>query len=137
MIRRDQAYWQRLRKDVPSSLAAGLAALAVLVATLSVIGTGVSGSHFQARASPLYWVLMLPMVWWVSGLATFAPRYVNSLKPALGLACAASAISAAVSMTTDAIFTIQTAACLVTMVAAGASLLVYRRSLVGREGPAR
>lgn len=137
MIRRDQAYWQRLRKDLPSNVAAGLAAIAVLAATLSVVGTGVSGSHFRARGNPLYWILMLPMMWWVSGLTTFAPRYVRSLKLALGLACAASVVSAIVSMPDGATFTVQTAACVVTIVAAGASLLVYRRSLVRREGPAR
>ena len=137
MIRRDRDYWQRLRKDVPSNVAGGLAAVAVLVATLCVVGTGVSGTHGQARGTLLYWLLILPMAWWISGLTTFSPLYVRSWKPVLALACVAGIACAVVSMRGGIGWTVQAFGGIATVVAAASSLLVYRHSLIAREGPAR
>ena len=91
MRRRDKAYWQRLRHDRPSNLAALLSAVVALAATVSVIDALVGGSKSEARGNPLYWLCMLPMVWWVSGLTTFAPCYVRCWGAAMLLACMASA----------------------------------------------
>jgi len=137
MTRRDNAYWQRLRRDRRSNAAVLLAALAALAATISVISISVGGTQYQARANPLYWLLMAPMLWWVVGLTTFAPRYVRLWTPALAVACLASVAAAAATMHEAGDWTAQTIACAVTLAAAAASFLVRRGSLVEREGPAR
>lgn len=137
MIRRDPEYWQRLRKDVRSNIAAGLAGVAVLSGTISVISIGVSGNQFEARANPLYWLLMIPMVWWVSGLSTFAALYVRSWKPVMAVACVSSAASLAVAMNRTEDWHIWAFSFVITVAAAAASLMVYRNSLVALSGPAR
>jgi len=137
MKRRDNPYWQRLRKDRRSNAAALLAALAALVGTLTVISLTVGGTQYQSRANPLYWLLMVPMLWWVTGLTSFEPRHVRLWKPALAIACIASAVAAFVAMRAAGTWTAQTVACAVTVLAAAASLFLHRGSLVQREGPAR
>lgn len=137
MRQRDDAYWQRLRKDRRSNAAAMLAALACLTATVSIISIAVGGTHYQSRANPLYWILMLPMVWWVSGLSRFEPRSVRLWRPALALASIASLVAAAVAMHAAGPWIGQTIACAVTLAAATTSLLSYRGSVVDREGPSR
>ena len=137
MVRRDFAYWQRLRRDVPSNVAAGLAAIAALAATVSVIDTLVGGSQFEARGNPLYWLCMLPMVWWVSGLTTFAPRYVRCWGLAMLLACAASGISLVIVVWRAEDWSMAAGAWILTLATATGSRVLYRRSLLAREGPAR
>ena len=137
MKRRDNPYWQRLRKDRRSNAAALLAALAALVGTLTVISLTVGGTPYESRANLLYWLLMVPMLWWVTGLTSFEPRHVRLWKPALAIACIASAVAAFVAMRAAGTWTAQTVACAVTVLAAAASLLLHRGSLVQREGPAR
>ena len=136
-MRRDNAYWQRLRKDRRSNAAVLLAALACLTATISLISITVGGTHYRSRTNPLYWTLMLPMVWWVIGLTGFEARYVRMWMPVLVLASGVSIVVASVSMYAVGSWTGQTIACAVTLAAAAASLLTYRGSLVEREGPAR
>lgn len=136
-MRRDNAYWQRLRKDRRSNAAVLLATLAALVSTISLISITIGGTHYQSRANPLYWLLMAPMVWWVVGLTGFEARHVRLWTPALALASGISIVAAAVTMRTAGGWTGQTIACVVTLVAAAASLWAYRGSLVQREGPAR
>ncbi|WP_420139366.1 hypothetical protein [Sphingomonas sp.] len=80
---------------------------------------------------------MAPMVWWVSGLSRFEARSVRLWRLALVIASIASVAAAAVAMHRAGTWTGQTIACAVTLVAAIASLLSYRGSLVDREGPAR
>jgi hypothetical protein len=137
MKRRDNGYWQRLRKDRRSNAAAIFAAITVLAATLTVISVTIEGGVAESRANPLYWLLMLPGVWWVTGLTSFEPRAVRLWKPALAVTCGTSTIAAIVAMRATGTWTAQTVACAVTLIAATASLLLYRGSLVEREGPAR
>ena len=137
MRRRDNDYWQRLRKDRRSNAAAIVAALAVLAATMIVISVTVDASVAESRANPLYWLLMLPGIWWGTGLMSFEPRAVRLWKPALAVACGASAIAAFVAMRAAGTWTGQTVACGVTVLAVAASLFLHRGSLVQREGPAR
>ncbi len=137
MRRRDNDYWQRLRKDRRSNAAAICGAIAALAATMTVISVTVDGGVAESRANPLYWLLMLPMAWWVTGLTSFEPRAVRAWKPALATACAVGLMAAALTMRAADNWTAQTVACAVTLIAATASLLLYRGSLVQREGPAR
>lgn len=137
MRRRDDAYWQRLRRDRRSNIAALLAILAALAATLSVVALAVPGSHADSRGSPLYWALMLPMAWWGSGLTTFAPRYVRVWKPVLALAVLAAGASLLLALRREAGWGIWAAAFGVTLAAAAGSLALLRGSLLAREGPAR
>lgn len=136
-MRRDPVYWQRLRKDVRSNVAAGLAALAALLATVSVMILAVPGTHYQARGSIAYWLLMLPLVWWVAGLATFAPAYVRSWKPVLLLAVLTAGGSLLYGISRGGGWGMQAISFIMVAAAAAGSLLTLRGSLVDREGPAR
>ena len=104
---------------------------------MNVISLMIGGTHDKSRANPLYWLLMMPMLWLVTGLTSFEARHVRLWKPALALACIASAIAAFVAMQAAGTWTGQTVACAVTPLAAAASLFLHRGSLVQREGPAR
>lgn len=135
-MRRDKDYWQRLRKDPRSNWAAGMAALAAIAASVMLIGLLVEGSQYQARTSPLYWILMLPAVWWSTGLARFEPRPVRWWKPALLLcvviagAVLALAIDSGDGMPEAIGFAL-------TLIGAVSSMVLLRNSLVAREGPAQ
>lgn len=63
VTRRDQAYWQRLRRDKPS----GFAALATVgscgVVLAEVIDLVFPGSQEMHRATLLYWAFLLPFGW--------------------------------------------------------------------------
>lgn len=137
MIRHDNAYWQRLRKDRRSGAACLLAALAALLATMSLISITVDGTHYEARANPLYWLLMVPMVWWLSGLMGYEPRYVRLWIPAMALASGVSICVAAFSIYATGGWTAETVVCGATLAAAVSSMVAYRGSLLQREGPAR
>jgi hypothetical protein len=137
MRRRDDTYWQRLRNDRRSNAAAIGAAIAALAATMTVISVTVQGGVTESRANPLYWLLMLPMVWWVNGLTSFEPRAVRLWKPALAIASGTSSIAALLAIRAAGTWTGQTVACTVTLIAAAASLILLRGSLVECEGPAR
>ena len=129
-------YWQRLRRDARSNVAAVLAGVAALAGTVSVVVVAVPGAHHAARASPFYWLLMLPLAWWGSGLATFGARYVRLWTPALALACLGSGASLAVAAWRGD-WGMHAAGFAITASAAAASLVARRGSLVAREGPAR
>jgi len=136
VVPRDQEYWQRLRKDPRSNWAAGLAAIATLAATVSLVALLVQGTHYQARGNPLYWALMLPAAWWVSGLTGFEAKYVRLWKPILLLAVViAGAVPFAGVGRSDWSFMV--GAFVVTLVTAATSLFLLRGSMVAVEGPAR
>jgi hypothetical protein len=137
MRRRDDDYWQRLRKDRRSNAAAILATIAAIAATMTVISVTIEGGVAESRANPLYWLLMVPMVWWVTGLTSFEPRAVRLWKPALGICCTVSVVIAIMAMRAAGTWTGQTVACAVTLIAAITSLILLRGSLVEHEGPAR
>lgn len=135
-MRRDQDYWQRLRKDRRSNWAAGFAGVATIVATVSLIGLLVEGSQYQTRGNPLYWALMLPTVWWLSGLGGFEPRAVRWWKPALLLSVVIAAIALGVAVA-GADWAPEAVGFVITLLSAATSLNLLRGSLVAREGPAR
>ncbi|WP_419828631.1 hypothetical protein [Methylobacterium sp.] len=137
MIRRYPAYRQRLRQDRPSNVAAGLALVAGVAATISVIGCLVPGPHGPTRAQPLYWLSMLPLVWWVNGLVRFEPRAVRNWRSTLALACLGAGACLAAALWRAEDWTLPALGCAVTLASAGASLAVHRDSLVARKGPAR
>ena len=137
MPRTDLSYWQRLRKDSPSSWAAGLAVVASAAALLAAIGLLVPGTPTQARANPLYWALLLPFAWWGSGLAAFEPRAVRLLAPftyaapIIALCCLLIAQSRGLAWTPWAVATVAS------VLAAVGSRWSYAYSLLRREGPSR
>lgn len=137
MPRNDMKYWSRLRKDTPSSWAAGLAFVALLAATLSVMDLTVYGASAESRGNPLYWLLMVPVVWWTSELAGFEPRAVRMLGVVTWLA-------PAIALTCLLIVFLQQEAWLTALVLASMSIVAavgsrrfYARSLLRREGPSR
>jgi hypothetical protein len=136
MMRRDKDYWQRLRKDPRSNWAAGMAALAAIVASVMLIGLLVKGSPHQVRSHPLHWMLMLPAVWWLTGLSRFEPRAVRWWKPAL-LLCVVTAAIVLVLAIDSGDGMPEAIGFALTLVGAVSSMVLLRDSLVAREGAAR
>ncbi len=136
MIRKDQEYWQRLRKDKRSNWAAGFAAIAAMSATVSLIALFVNESQYQARGNPLYWALMVPVVWWLSGLGQFEPRAVRWWTPVLVLSVIVTIIALAIALKSRD-WAPEAIGFGITCLSALISLTLRRRSLVAREGPAR
>ncbi len=137
MKRTDQAYWQRLRKDRRSNIAAGLNAVSALVATMAFIGLRIPGSQADARADPLYWVILLPFGWWGSSLGAFEAWTVRLFWPSLAAwpLIAASALAGAWRQGED--LTLWAGSLAVSVACSIGAALLYRGSLLQREGPAR
>ncbi|USU09726.1 hypothetical protein NF700_05490 [Sphingomonadaceae bacterium OTU29MARTA1] len=137
MARNDREYWARLRVEPRSQWAAGLAVIAGLAVTLAVIGLLVPGNHFESRANPLYWLLMLPLVWWASELMGFEPLAVQIMPWVTSLAPLGSAICLAVAFSIGEPWQIWLVDFIICICASIGSRMTYRDSLLQREGPSR
>ncbi|MBP0491981.1 hypothetical protein [Roseomonas indoligenes] len=137
MRRRDQAYWQRLRKDRRSNAAAILATVAAVAANTALLAAAFPGTHYEARANLLYLPLMLPMAWWVLGLKDFEARPVRLWRPAMAVCGLVSAGSLLVHLYQGRDWMVPAIVLGITLAAAAASLLLLHGSLMDREGPAR
>ena len=49
----------RLRRDVPTGIAAFLCFLALMLPSIELVTLFVKGTHIEARGRPLYWLIML------------------------------------------------------------------------------
>lgn len=137
MSRTDLAYWSRLRKDKLSNWTVGLAFLSFFVATQFLINLTISGTHYQSREKPLYWAILLPVVWWTILVMGFHPHGVKLLTPVTYLAPLVTIGCAAYSVTHNGTWVWPSIAVAVSVGTAVASRLCYRRSLLRREGPSR
>lgn len=97
----------------------------------------VPGTQGQARGNPLYWLMMLPFAWWAVSLASYEPTPVRLLKPAQVLAPLVAIASAATATRMGEDPTPFWVATAVSAVAAVTGWLLYRGSMLEREGPAR
>lgn len=111
--------------------------MACMAALLALIGLLLPGSHLEARASPLYWGLLIPFAWWASGLGAYKPRAVRTLRPALVLAPALAAGTLVAVLWRGEEPTTWIIACAVSFAGAMASAVLYDRSMLKHEGPAR
>ena len=135
---RDPVYWQRLRRDKASGLAALFAIGACGVTLIGLIELLLPGSQASHRGNPLYWILLLPFGWWGVELVNYTPRTSWTLVPALAvgpgvalICCAATSLSSisdnrswGIVMGFSVLFGLLGA-------------VSYRRSMLRREGPAR
>ena len=130
------AYWTRLRVDRSSALAVGLILEACIAALLGVLALVVD-APMHGRASPLYWLLMLPFAWWAASLAAYEPGATKGLRPAIllapTLACGALGVAWMQGRDVRLWCLSAVAAC----VGAGLGFFFYQRSLLKQEGPAR
>lgn len=136
IIRRVSDYSQRLRKDRRSNWVAGFAGIATIAATVSMIGLFVEGSQYQAHGISLYSVLMLPVVWWLSGLGRFEPHAVRLWKPVLPSSVVIAVIALTVAVE-NGDWGPEAVGLAMTLLGGVTSLVLFRGSLVGREEPAR
>ncbi|MFV0623079.1 hypothetical protein ACBY01_03580 [Sphingomonas sp. ac-8] len=137
MIRKDRDYWQRLRVDRRSSIATLLTAVAAVIAIVDLTVLLVPGTHYAARATPLYWLLIVPVAWWISELAGYEPWAVRSWKVVLALLCGVNAACFARSVVRGEVMVLEIVSFALVQCCAAASMIAYRGSLVAREGPAR
>lgn len=135
--RSDAEYWQRLRRDRRSNAAAILAAVSALFGTLGVITALLDGPHHVPRASLFSWLLMLPMAWWVSDLTRFTVQAVRLWTMAMKLSIAGASFGLLCAITRSDDLLVPLLNFSLAALAAVASLILRRGSLVEREGPAR
>lgn len=136
VMRQDREYWQRLRKDPRSNWAAGFGAAAPIAATVALIGLLTDGNPDQMRATPPYWLTILPGTWWIRGLSAFDARCVRLWKPALAISVIVAALVMLAAAQGDD-WGPEAAGFAITVASAGISLFLLRDSMVAREGPAR
>ena len=112
-------------------IASGVCAVVALVAIV------VGGSQMQARANPLYWLLLVPFAWWGSSLAYYEPWAVRLFGPVLiGSPLLATAVFVAAYRQGENVTPSVVALAVSIMCSVGAAW-AYRGSLLRREGPAR
>ncbi|MEE3624580.1 hypothetical protein UCD39_11345 [Nitrospirillum sp. BR 11752] len=129
-------YWQRLRRDKASNFSAGAMALSCLFAVVCWIGILVPGNQAHGRASPIYWIFMLPFAWWGGSLMHFTPWSVQVMRLMFWIAplgAAGAAVFAAFNTPEFAIPSLIALGLTCAMSAIG--YVLYRHSLLRREGP--
>lgn len=96
-----EALRQRLRRDRPTNIAmlAGLAA--ALPALLAWMGLVLAQNRAGDRGSPLYWLMLLPLLVWGKGLIDFSPWALRLVPAILIAAPAAAALALALALYTD------------------------------------
>ena len=134
---RDHVYWQRLRRDKASGLAALLAIGACGVALVALIELLLPGSQASHRGNPLYWGVLLPFGWWGVELVNYTPRAAWTLVPALGIGPAVALACAALSLLSGSNSTLWVGAFGLSVLFGVLGAMFYRRSMLRREGPAR
>lgn len=73
----------RLRRDVPTGIAAFLCFLALMLPSIGLVTLFVKGTHIEARGSPLYWLIMLVPASWVWWVQEYSPRALRTIRPLL------------------------------------------------------
>jgi len=137
VIHRDTEYWQRLRKDRRSGVAVLFTAAAAVITAVTLTMVAVPGTQWAARASPIYWVILIPVAWWVNGLAAYEPWAVRRLKPVLATLCVVHAICLALAVVGSRNVMLTVGSFALTIVCAAAGMVALRGSMVDQEGPAR
>lgn len=137
MVRNDREYWARLRVDKRSNWAGGLALIAVLSASVSIVGMAVGGPPGLARANPIYWLVFLPTAWWGSGLMGFEADKVRLMPPLTYAAPLVAFLCLIIAALQGTDWSAPLVASIIAFVAAVGSRVAYRGSLLQREGPAR
>ena len=134
---RDPLYWQRLRRDKASGLAALFATGACGTALVELIELLLPGSQASHRGNPLYWGLLLPFGWWGVELVNYAPRTSWTLRPALWAGPLIALVCAVISLSLGGDSTPWSGASVLSVLFGSLGAVFYRRSVLRREGPAR
>lgn len=138
MPRQDQEYWQRLRVDKRSGIAALLSAAAAICTALNILMATIGPiSQAASRANPAYWLVFLPMAWWVVQLVNYEPLAVRYWRYILLVFCIVNGGIVLVLNSSGELESVTMFIAAAAVVCAASSLLAYRGSLVAKEGPAR
>lgn len=132
-----QAYWQRLRKDGASNLASGALILAAIATTLAALDVLLAPSRNTDRSNPLYWAILLPVIWWATALSSFSPWAARTMRPTAIMIPLISGVIFLVVVQSGGAFMLTLVALLVAVAGSGTCLLSLPRSLLQREGPDR
>lgn len=126
----DRTAWQRLRKDVRSSVAVLAIVLAGLAALLSLFWALLEYSRATDRSTPLYWVLLLPFAWWAASVASFTPWALRLVRPAAMVFIVLAAVTVWLALLDGSGWLLSLGAAAVAVVGSGVGLLLYPGSLV-------
>lgn len=75
-----------LKRDVPTTVALLAGIAAAVMPVLSTTYIFVPHGHIAAREDPLYWLIMLPVLYWGWGVTSFDPWAIRLIVPVLILA---------------------------------------------------
>lgn len=133
----DDGPGQRLRRDVPTGMAAFLCLFALLLPTIGVVTLLVDGPQIEARGNPLYWLILAVPALWAWRMMDYTPGILRTIRPLLFAApFIAGVVLAAASTRTDAMtpyWVMLALTCGFTL----AGGILYDRSLLAREGAGR
>lgn len=133
----DETYGRRLRRDVPTGMAAFLCLLALLLPTIGVVTLLVKGPQIEARGNPLYWLILAIPAAWAWRMMDYTPGALRSIRPALLIApFIAGVVITAAAMRGSDLIAYEVMLGLTCLLSATGGLL-YDRSLLACEGPAR
>lgn len=130
----DDSRSQRLRRDVPTGIAAFLCFLALLLPTIGVVTLLVPGPQVEARGDPLYWAILGVPALWAWRMMDYRPGVLRTIRPLLFAAPpVAGMVLAAASMRGEGMtpYWVMLALTCCLSLAGG---LTCDRSLLAREG---
>ena len=136
MPRQDHAYWQRLRVDKRSAVAASFSAVAAVCTVVNFLMVTIGmASQAESRSDPVYWLVMLRLVWWVVQIGNYEPVVVRWWNVALLIICLMNVVALLVLYHRGDLGIVTICFAAIAITSAVASMIAYRGSLVAREGP--
>jgi prepilin signal peptidase PulO-like enzyme (type II secretory pathway) len=124
---------RRLRQDRAANVGVLAAFMAALPSAVAWMGLLLPLNRAADRSNPVYWLIMLPVVFWTLAAGSFAPWAVRLLRPVLLLAPLAAALALTVAFSRDASPAPWLAALAISVTAALIGWRAYGRSLLARE----
>jgi hypothetical protein len=123
---------RRLRQDRAANIGVLAAFMAALPSALAWMGLLLPLDRAADRGNPVYWLIMLPVVFWTVAAGSFAPWALRLLRPVLLLAPLLAALALAIAFGRGDSPTPWLVALAVSVAAALIGWRAYGRSLLTR-----
>jgi ribose/xylose/arabinose/galactoside ABC-type transport system permease subunit len=121
---------RRLRQDRAANIGVMAGFIAALPASLAWMELLLPHNYAAAKTTPVYWLIVLPVVIWTVAASSFSPWALRLLRPVLLLAPLAAALALMIAFGRDDSPVPFLAAFAVSVMASLAGWLAYGRSLL-------
>lgn len=111
--------------------------LAVPAAVLALPGLVIAGGQAEARANPVYWLILIPVAWLAGDLSGFGARQVRLMMPAIIVAPLLAIGCLTMAYARGDTITLWIVATAMSIITALACRLYYNKGLLRCEGPDR